>query len=283
MMLIVESGATKTDWCLCGGRTEDAECRKFRTPGFNAATMDAVSVCSIIGDMLDHFGNDCAEGVEEIHFYAAGLVSAFPPAALSASIAERFPNALSVEFASDLLAAARALFGDSAGVAAIMGTGSNSCLYDGRSVVRCYRSGGFVLGDEGSGASLGRMFLSDYFKELVPESLAEKFRETWPEVNYESAVRNIYKGTAPSAYLASFAPFVTAHADDEYAASLVEKNVRNFIERSLSRYGCTRVGTVGSFGLACRGVLETVGAEYGLEFTDFVKTPIDRLVYYHLK
>lgn len=283
MILIVESGATKADWCLCGGRPGEAACRMFRTSGFNAATMDAASFCGIAGEMLAHFGPDCAEAVEEIHFYAAGLVSDAPPPALAAAFADRFPNVRTMEFASDLLAAARALFGDSAGVAAIMGTGSNSCLYDGSSVVRCYRSGGFILGDEGGGASLGRMFLADYFKGLVPDSLAGKFRRAFPDVDYESAVRNIYKGTAPSGYLASFAPFVAANSCDSYAASLMERNVRSFIERSLSRYGCRRVGVAGSFGLVCRGMLETAGAEYGLEFTDFVKSPIDRLVYYHLK
>ncbi len=285
MILIVESGATKADWCLCGGRPGDGEhfCRMFRTSGFNAATMDAESVCGIVDEMLAHFGTACADGVAEIHFYAAGLVASNPPRAVAEVFARRFPNAQNVEFASDLLAAARALFGDSAGVAAIMGTGSNSCLYDGSSVVRCFRSGGFILGDEGGGAALGRMFLADYFKELVPEPLAAEFREAFPDVDYESAVRYIYKGASPSAYLASFAPFVAANSGNAYAASLMERNVRSFIERSLVRYGCTHVGTAGSFGLVCRNLLETIGAEYGLEFTDFIKSPIDRLVCYHLK
>lgn len=285
MILIVESGATKTDWCLCAGRPGDDghQCRKFRTAGFNAATMDAGSLCRMIEEIPSNFGCGCADRISEIYFYAAGLVSETPPPALVSAFSGHFRNASVMEFASDLIAAARALFGDSEGVAAIMGTGSNSCLYNGSSVVKCYRPGGFVLGDEGSAASLGRMFLADYFKELVPRSLASEFSMAFPDVTYASAVHNIYKGEKPSAYMASFAPFVTMHLDEPYAAALVENNVRAFIERSLSRYGCKRVGVCGSFGIACREVIEKAGASFGLEFTDFIQAPIDRLVYYHSK
>lgn len=283
MKLIVESGATKADWCLCetdacgGGRVV----RQIRTPGINVSVMTEDAVDRIVSGFVASADEELVGSVDELHFYAAGIVSSDVSAHLERQLGKHFRPACRMEFASDLLAAARALFGDGGGVAAIMGTGSNSCLYDGKEIVRCISSGGFVLGDEGSGASLGRMFLSDYFKGLVPPALAKEFAAAFPDVDYASAVREIYRGEAPSRYLASFAPFVTGHRDDSYAAGLVAVNVRNFVERSLSRYGCRRIGVAGSLGLACRSELERAVVVYGLEFVNFVQAPMSALIDYH--
>ena len=158
---------------------------------------------------------------------------------------------------------------------------ANSCLYEHGEIKKNIRPGGFILGDEGGGAVLGRMFLSDYIKGLVPEGLAALFDSEFG-LDYPDIVKGVYKAEAPSRFVASFARFVCDNRNDGYAAGLIERNIRVFIERSLSRYGNPEVGIVGSFGCACCDELETIGKEYGLAFVKFVKSPIDALVAYHL-
>lgn len=218
--------------------------------------------------------------MSHVYFYGAGLVSSQAEALLG-SVIEMWCPFSQVEFHTDMEAAARAVFGDGSGVVAIMGTGSNSCLWENGSIVRNIRPGGFILGDEGGGAALGRMFLSDYIKGLVPEGLASLFDREFG-LDYPAIVKGVYKSEAPSRFVASFARFIYENRNDGYAAGLIERNIRDFIDRSLSRYGNHDVGIVGSFGYACREELETIGKEYGLEFVKFVKSPIDALVAYHL-
>lgn len=278
MKIIVESGATKTDWRLI---TDDGQVRSASGPGLNPSVLDSGQIGRIVGAVIPQLNPD-GKSVDEIFFYGAGLVSDTAAAPLAEAFGMWCPFAR-VEFHTDMLAAARALFGDGSGVVAIMGTGSNSCLYENGSVVRNIRPGGFILGDEGSGAALGKAFLSDYIKGLVPESLEKEFEEEF-KLDYQNIVRKVYREPAPSAFLASFAPFLIAHDDDVYVDSLLEECVEAFVARSLSRYGkCSRAGVVGSFGYACAEYLRRAGARHGLEFTDFLKSPIEKLVEYHTK
>ncbi|MBQ9723247.1 MAG: ATPase [Bacteroidales bacterium] len=278
MKIIVESGATKTDWRLI---TDDGQVRSASGLGLNPSVLDSGQIGRIIGAVIPQLNPD-GKSVDDIFFYGAGLVSDTAAAPLAEAFGMWCPFAR-VEFHTDMLAAARALFGDGSGVVAIMGTGSNSCLYENGSVVRNIRPGGFILGDEGSGAALGKAFLSDYIKGLVPESLEKEFEEEF-KLDYQNIVRKVYREPAPSAFLASFAPFLIAHDDDVYVDSLLEECVEAFVARSLSRYGkCSRAGVVGSFGYACAEYLRRAGARHGLEFTDFLKSPIEKLVEYHTK
>lgn len=278
MKIIVESGATKTDWRLI---TDGGQVRSASGPGLNPSVLDSGQIGRIIGAVIPQLNPD-GKSVDDIFFYGAGLVSDTAAAPLAEAFGMWCPFAR-VEFHTDMLAAARALFGDGSGVVAIMGTGSNSCLYENGSVVRNIRPGGFILGDEGSGAALGKAFLSDYIKGLVPESLEKEFEEEF-KLDYQNIVRKVYREPAPSAFLASFAPFLIAHDDDVYVDSLLEECVEAFVARSLSRYGkCSRAGVVGSFGYACAEYLRRAGARHGLEFTDFLKSPIEKLVEYHTK
>ena len=270
MILIVESGATKTDWCALapGG----AVIERLQTPGMNLSTISAEANAAVFAEAVEHFSD-----VDEVYFYAAGLLEF--PVELDKIFKERFPNAR-CEYASDLVAAARAACGHEPGIAAILGTGSNTCQYDGEKMVRNIHGGGFIIGDEGSGAALGRMFLADLVKELVPEPIAEAFAAAH-EADYVSVVRNIYKNPAPSRYLGSLAPFILEHRGDAYVYALIDRNFRNLIERTLVRYDRLPVGVVGGFGCACRAELESLGAEYGLTFSRFIPSPMEGLIEYH--
>lgn len=276
VMLVADSGATKTDWCLCAGSFR----HKFRTAGMNVVSMSEAAVRSSLSDLVSQMGCDGAAAVTHIFFYGAGIVDSSYISLLEGMFREVFPSLVKVETASDLLAAARALFADGDGVVAISGTGSNSCLYRNGKIERNIRPGGFILGDEGSGAVLGRMFLSDLIKGLVPEDLVSEYA-VGHATDYSTIVRDVYGSPAPSGHLAGVARFVISHMDHEYVLGLIRRNFTDFIERCLLRYGVSKVGVVGSLGLACSSVLEQLGAIYGLEFVKFIGSPIDGVADYH--
>ncbi|MBR1575471.1 MAG: hypothetical protein IJ654_03365 [Bacteroidales bacterium] len=270
MVLIVEAGATSTRW-----RAIDAKGRvtKARTEGVNVATIARATVEERIARAVAAL-NPAGEPLERIYFYAAGM--------LSDEVSGLFPG-VEVECASDLLAAARAVCGHEPGIAAILGTGSNSCFFDGEKIVKNVHSSGFILGDEGGGAALGRMFLSDFLKDLVPRPLAREFAASFP-VDYPTVVREVYKNPAPAAYLGSFAPWILSKAREPgYARDLVTANFRAFCERCLLQYDTASypVGVVGGFGKAARDWFLPVAETYGIRVSGFQDDIIDNLVRYH--
>ena len=282
MRLIVESGATKTAWRSVAA---DGTVREALTAGLSPTCIDEEHCREIIRSavpVLDPEG----ETVSDVYFYGAGIVSEDAASCLRSSLEMWCPFA-HVEFHSDILAAARALFGNGSGVVAIMGTGSNSCLYQDGKIVRNIRPGGYVLGDEGGGVSLGKAFLADFVKGLLPSEIEKEFvGETG--MDYPMVVRKIYKEPAASAFMASIAPFVMERISHPYMRGLVNDCVEAFISRSLARYhseggspDARMVGVVGSFGCACQEILIEAGRRHGLEFVRFLKSPIDELVKYH--
>ena len=283
MKIIVESGATKTAWRAV---YEDGTVREVLTEGLSPTCLEGEHIRDIVRAAVPVL-NPSGSRVEEIFFYGAGLVSEASSAPVRALLEDWCPFAR-IEFHSDILAAARALFGDGSGVVAIMGTGSNSCLYEEGEIVRNIRPGGYVLGDEGSGVALGRAFLADLVKGLIPENIEKEFvAETG--LDYSAIVRKVYKEKAASAFMASMAPFVLAHTSDPYIQAMVQDCIGSFLKRALARYAGTArdkdaarmVGVVGSFGCACENILREAGKLYGLEFVRFLKSPIDELVRYH--
>ena len=283
MRIIVESGATKTSWrALC----DDGSVRSAQTAGLSPTCLDDDHIRGIMREAMPVL-NPEGKTVSQIFFYGAGLVSPEAVAPVQSALEMWCPFA-QVEFHSDIVAAARALWGNGSGVVAIMGTGSNSCLYEDGKVVRNIRPGGYVLGDEGSGVALGRAFLADYIKGLVPEDISAEFDKEFG-LDYAGIVRKVYKEQAASAFMGSVAPFVMKYIDNQYVSELVKDCLEAFLKRSLSRYcqgasdsaAARRVGVVGSFGCACEPLLHTLAPAYGLDFVKFIKSPIDELVLYH--
>ena len=275
MTIVAESGASKTDW-MVGGRL-------IRTKGMNFSVMSREDISSVVACVAKEIASE--DSVVSVFFYGAGLVSEPQKASMGEIIRGYFPGA-SVECASDLLAAARALWGDSAGIVAILGTGSNSCSYDGARITANVRPGGYILGDEGGGAALGRLFMADYIKNLTPRHLSVKFREQY-RFDYADIVNAVYKSPNPAGFLASFAPFIIdAAGKDSYCRSLVEKNLTAFITRSLLSYRMVdetlEVGVVGSVGMACSGWLENIGKDHNVIFRKFISSPIEALSAYHM-
>lgn len=270
MIVIAEAGATKTDW---RAKSMTGEVTSAQTSGINAANMPQEVISAIVAEAMAVL-NPKGEPLSEVHFYGAGV--------LSDEMARYFPGA-DVECASDLLAAARAVCGHAPGIAAIMGTGSNSCFYDGSEIVKNVHSSGFILGDEGGGACLGKLFMADFLKGLVPEPVASEFEAEF-EVDYLTVVKNVYRGSAPAAYLGSFAPWIMARYDSsDYVRELVDGNIRSFFRRCLSQYDTASypVGIIGGYGAACRDIVMRIAGECGVAISGITASPLKGLLSYH--
>ena len=279
MILIVESGATKSDWRVIS--KDGKEMKRIITEGVNVSIMRMDAIKNIISDTAEQLAQDA---ISEIYFYTAGVVTDEIAGELEGILKQAIPDAI-CDIQNDLTAAARAVCGHSTGIAAILGTGSNSCLFDGEKIIQRVYSCGYILGDEGSAATLGKLFIADFLKGLVPAEIAADFAARY-DSDYATIVQNVYRSeTSPSGYLGSLAPFIMEHYDNDYIRELVEGNFRAFIRRSLKQYDTERypVGVVGGFGYALKEIFTKVAEEEGVRISRFIKEPIDGLVDYHLE
>lgn len=279
MRVIIESGATKSDWRVVSAAGE--EMARFAASGTNVSTMPMSAVEAVVRDVC---GQIIEQGIaiDAVYMYTAGVVTAGVRTALMQTFQSIFAGA-TVEIEDDLTAAARAACGHRAGIVAILGTGSNSCQFDGEKIVKRIYSGGFILGDEGSAATLGKLFIADLLKGLVPKYIADDFASRY-QYDYAAIVENVYHSTtSPSAFLGGLAPFILEYYDDAYIRTLVDDNFRVFIRRSLKQYDVDRypVGVVGGFGNALKGIFSEIATQEGITLSRFISSPIEELIKYH--
>src|SRR6185369_14522487 len=171
-----------------------------------------------------------------------------------------FPKA-NIEVGWDLLAAARALCGRRPGIACILGTGSNSCLYDGEKIIDNVANLGWILADEGSGTFMGKQLIFDYFRKQMPPKLAEQFHNSFPSTR-EEVLEKVYQQEKPGAFLASFAKFISQHIDEPYCYQLVYNALSSFIENNITKYQDYKKNDIhftGSIGFHFRTILMQVG------------------------
>ena len=275
MKIIVEAGATKSDWRLISG---NGSMEQHLFHGMNVSTIAMDRNIQTLSGAIKELGIKSLQG---FYLYVAGIVTPDVQTLLEARIKE-LVNVDEVEIHDDLVAAARAACGKTPGIAAILGTGSNACFWDGDSVSFRVRSGGYIIGDEGGGAALGKSFLADFIKGLVPQSVADDFASRF-DSSYEGIVASVYRSPAPAGYLGSLAPFILSHYSDPYVKQLLDGNFRAFITRSLLRYDVEHypVGVVGGFGSACRDIFSGLCAGYGIRISGFEAEPINGLIKYH--
>lgn len=275
MILIADSGSTKTDWRLCA---ESAEPRAFQTVGLNPFFVSPDAMKQILTDTFA----DSLEAVDALYFYGAGCVPAKIPMMETVSH-DVFPHA-SVFVASDLLGAARALCGRQPGIACILGTGSNSCYYDGNAMTDNVSPLGFILGDEGSGAVMGRLLVADYLKHQMPETLRADFAQRYDIVPAE-VIERVYRQASPNRYLANFARFIAYHLDDPYVQNLVEAQFTAFFRRNVMQYPQHRdvpVSFVGSVAYYLKEHLVAAAQPLGITVGEVVQSPIDGLCRFHV-
>ena len=275
-IVIIESGATKSDWRVL--EKDGRPVKQFHRPGTNVSTMPLAAIEDILAQALRSEGLEQADG---LYLYTAGVVTEEISARLKDYI-RRISQIREIDVQNDLMGAARGVCGHSKGIVAIMGTGSNTCFFDGTFVNQRVYSGGYVLGDDGSAAALGKLFLSDLIKGLVPESIAADFARGF-DASYAGIVENVYRSGAPSKYLGSLAPFVLGHYAHPYAKDLIERNFQAFIDRSLRHYDTASfpLGIVGGFGWACQDIFRPLCEKAGIRISRFLQAPIDGLCQYH--
>lgn len=277
MTIIVESGATKSDW-----RKVDASGQTISRqllPGMNVSTVSMDRIKEILAE-----GLSASEATTEdtLYLYTAGIVTEGVRSELTDFILSRV-KLRDIDIQTDLVGAARSVLGHESGIVAIMGTGSNTCFYDGKSVSQKVMAGGFIIGDDGSGAALGKLFITDFIKNLIPDDVAADFASKF-DASYPAIVGNIYHSASPSGYLGSLAPFILSHYDNQYIKELVEYNFQRFIDRSLKCYdtGTYPVGVVGGFGYATRDIFSAMCLSSGIRIAGFIPEPIEGLIRYHL-
>ena len=277
-IILVESGATKSDWRVLGEHGNVKNQAFF--PGMNLSTMRMEDILGILSEAFD--SGMFHGGIKGFYLYAAGVVTDSVRDKLTTYLKSR-ADIDDVDIEDDLTGAARAVCGHSPGIAAILGTGSNACFYDGTAVSREVYSGGYILGDEGSAATLGKLFLSDYLKGMVPESVAEEFRRSF-DSTYTAIIDGVYHSASPSAFLGSLAPFIVSYMDVPYISGLIKGNFKAYIDRILTRYDVSKypVGIVGSFGWACRDILVPMLEQSGITVSKVIKDPVDELCKYHI-
>ncbi len=276
MKLIVDAGSTKTDWIFTDNSLKTKE---LKTQGINPVYQTSDEIVQ----MLTHeLLPDCeAHEVQKIHFYGAGCTAERRPA-LQTALQSIFTNA-EIEVESDLMAAARALCQHNSGIACILGTGSNSCFYDGENIAQNTSPLGYILGDEGSGASLGKQLVSDVLKRQLPEHLAEAFAEKY-QLTAAQTIERVYRQPFPNRYLAQFAPFLAEHIAEPYCYNLVFDSFIDFFARNIVHYPDFRelpIAFVGSVAHHFADVLEVAAYDFGLNFSLITQSPIKGLLQYH--
>lgn len=270
MTIIADSGSTKCMWIF----DQDEHTTRYRTAGINAAQHAPEQIREVLATLPP------VHGADSVHFYGAGCGPTFPDASgrLRQELAAAFgTDRVTVD--SDLKAAVLALYGDGEGIACILGTGANSCHCREGEIVHNVPPLGYVLGDEGSGAVLGRNLLNGIFKGHIP--LREEFLAAHG-LTYEEIIRRVYCEPAASRFLASFAPFIREHVDVPQVREMVIRSFRDFADRNLGRYPAgLPVSFVGGIAAHFEELLREALAAEGYHVEKIVESPAEGLLKYH--
>lgn len=278
MILIADSGSTKTHWCLV---QNGAIINEVFTDGINPFYQTDMEIIALLDTQLIPTLKNV--GIDQIYFYGAGCSFPEKKILVSRALVRFFGNAI-IEIQSDLLGAARSLFQHEKGIACILGTGSNSCYYDGKEILENVPPLGFILGDEGSGAVLGKLFVADCLKNQLPDELKEKFLKQY-ELTPAIILDNVYKKPFPNRFLAQFTPFLLKHIDEPSIFNLVFDSFDAFFIRNVMQYSLEniQVGFIGSIAHYFRDTLEIVALEREIIISKIVQNPMEGLVKYHSK
>ena len=286
MKLIADSGSTKTDWCLVD---ETGIVKRMTTQGINPIHQTKEEIREILkaSPNPSQGGETCPPSPithhpsPQIFFYGSG-VTPLQREPMCQLLREAFPEAMEVMAESDLLGAARALCQHQEGVACILGTGANSCLYDGQQIVKNTPALGYILGDEGSGAVLGIRFLNALYKGALPDSLRQEF-ETQMGLSMSDVINRVYRQSLANRWLASLSTFIHSHVDMAEVSAMVTENFRCFIRRNVLPYGRKDLplNAVGSIAWYYRDQLAEAAEAEGFTLGTVVQSPMEGLISYH--
>ena len=279
-----DGGSTKVEWVLTAGDTDgvrrvtdDVRCVtegvRCVTEGINPSLQKPEEIRRTLRGLIE--AHPSFAEAESVEYYGAGCTPA-ASVVMRDMLCEVFRSATTVVVGSDIVGAAKALLGDSEGIACILGTGANSCLWDGTAVVRQTPALGFILGDEGSGAVLGRLFLNAIYKGVLPEALRKEFEAEYG-LGVTDIIEKVYRQPMPNRWLASLSPFVLRHVSDEGVRSIVYDNFMAFLSRNIQPYRRPElpVNFVGSIAFCYREVLCDAIRASGLRCGKIMKSPLD--------
>lgn len=275
VVLIADSGATKTKWLVTkNGETLKCFSTKGISPVYQSQEEIAEEIKQNVYPILKNIG------ITSIHFYGSGCI----PEKISNvrnALYQSFPIE-KIEVYSDLLAVAHSLCGHEPGIACILGTGSNSCEWNGEEVVKQISPLGFILGDEGSGASLGKMLVGDALKNQLSEGLKEKLLEQY-NLTPATIIDKVYRQPFPSRFLASLSPFLLEHIENRTIRRIVEKSFTDFFERNVMQYNYQgkKVNFVGSIAFYFAEILHEIASKKGIEIGKIEQSPMQGLVAYY--
>ncbi len=275
-ILIADSGSTKTQWCLLHGNKK----KTFFTQGISPYFLNDDSLATILNkELLPKIAN--AE-VDEIYYYGTGCSNPVNISLVKRGLKKLFPKVkISVEH--DLLGAAKGLCGDEKGIACILGTGSNSCYYNGKKIVKNSPGLGYVLGDEGSGTHLGKKVLQHYMYNTFDAELMDKFKAKYIEDNAE-ILDNVYKKEMANRYLASFVPFLIENRGHYMIENIIEDCINDFFFNHIYKYReswTLPINFVGSVAFGFKDVLKQMCNDFELKLGKVIKNPMEGLIKYH--
>ena len=279
MILVADSGSTKTDWVL----TDDkGTLHHLNTIGFNPLYHSSDFIAEECKKVFDLEALPYTE-IKEVYYYGASVWDDEKAGKVRLGLKTLFPNAL-IDVEHDLLGAARATCGRSAGIACIIGTGSNTCLFDGMDVRDNVTNLGYFVGDEGSGAHLGKALVRAYFYRELPHDLCLKLEEMVPGGKAE-LLENIYEKPSPNVYLASLTKFLSDNRDHLFVQKLIYGSFSEFIDRHVRKYHghlSLPIHFIGSVAFHFRDFLSVILEERCMKTGRFLQKPIDRLVEFHV-
>lgn len=280
MTAIIDGGSTKADWILL----DDAatEVKRFSTQGFNPNVIPPERIPELWLDYSEV--TECRNALSSVYYYGSGCGTEKNKAAVEKVFRELFPHA-KVYVKEDMYAAAYAAYGDEPCIVCILGTGSNSCYFDGFTLRTDLPSLGYLLGDEGSGSALGKKILREYFMKKLPADLENAFLEE-TNITLQSALEGMYKNPRANAYLAGFNDFVRKYKSHSFVQKLIKEEMRTFLDYHVLPYPeahTVPIHFIGSVASEYESQLREAGEELHLHIGTFVKRPIESLVSYHKK
>ena len=280
MILIADGGSTKADWIAIN--SDKKEAFRVRTLGLNPAVVAKEELNNRIIHMFQLI--NIKDEVKEIHFYGAGCGTPKPSRILEDVLQSIFVNA-KINVSEDMLAAVYAASGKKPAMVCILGTGSNSCYFDGENVHMKTASLGYILMDEASGNYFGKLLLREYFYDKMPSTIAEKFKEEF-NLDADYIKKNLYRTPNPNMYLASFAKFMFEFKEEKYIKRIIKRGFQEFFKYRIlpfEKTAETPLYFIGSIAYYFRDILEKIAKKNNLKVTDVIQRPIDNLLEYHTK
>ena len=276
MMLIADSGSTKTDWCVI---LDNTPIKRIGTKGLNPFFQSGEEIQQ---ELTHSLLPQLPEGtIDSVYFYGAGCTPEKAPT-LRRAIADSLPIVGNIKAYSDMLAAARGLCGREAGITCILGTGSNSCFYDGKEIVNHISPLGFILGDEGSGAVLGKLLVGDILKNQLSPAIKEVFLKQF-DLTVPEIIDRVYRQPFPNRFLASLSPYIAQHLEEPGIRQLVLGSFIAFLRRNVMQYDYTQYPAhfIGSVAHCYKEILQEAAQETGIRIGKILQSPMEGLIQYH--